>query len=290
MSKTFDLQSQLPPLPLPTLQDTCNKYLDSVKPFLTKDEFMETGFKVELFQNGIGKELHNKLMQLAKHSKNWAQDRWYDSYFDYRGSNPMMSNISGGYESRFDFDQPCHGLVIERAANWIHSMTTIYQRVVKQEVPVQKLGRQFPMDMSQYANFFCGSRLPGEKRDTLMHNIHLLPQPDGSMHVVAPSKHIVVMKNAHIFHVKVIDDNNVILHPKSIQRQLERIHEICKDLEEGEGVAALTMGTRDKWYKAYKHLCILDRQNKTNINLINQSIFAFAFEDVETHNLQEVSD
>ena len=38
------------------------------------------------------------------------------------------------------------------------------------------------------------------------------------MHVVAPSKHIVVMKNAHIFYVKVIDDNNVILHPKSIQR------------------------------------------------------------------------
>ena len=33
MQKTFDYQSKLPPLPLPTLEDTCKKYLDSGKQF-----------------------------------------------------------------------------------------------------------------------------------------------------------------------------------------------------------------------------------------------------------------
>jgi len=39
------------------------------------------------------------------------------------------------------------------------------------------LGRQFPMDMSQYANFFCASRVPGEKRDQQVHYVHLIPKP-----------------------------------------------------------------------------------------------------------------
>ena len=33
MQKTFDHQTKLPPLPLPTLEDTCKKYLDSGKQF-----------------------------------------------------------------------------------------------------------------------------------------------------------------------------------------------------------------------------------------------------------------
>ena len=43
----------------------------------------------------------------------------------------MISNIAGGYVSNFDFDKPEIGSEIIRSANWIHAMTTIYQRVIK---------------------------------------------------------------------------------------------------------------------------------------------------------------
>ena len=43
----------------------------------------------------------------------------------------MISNIAGGYSSNFDFDKPEIGSEITRSANWIHAMTTIYQRVIK---------------------------------------------------------------------------------------------------------------------------------------------------------------
>lgn len=43
----------------------------------------------------------------------------------------MISNIAGGYTSNYDFDKPLVGSEIERAANWIHAMTKIYQNVIK---------------------------------------------------------------------------------------------------------------------------------------------------------------
>lgn len=43
------------------------------------------------------------------------------------------------------------------------------------------------------------------------------------------------------------------------------------------------------YFQAYQHLCLLDRQNKANFNVINSAIFAFAFDDVETFELQDVS-
>jgi len=43
-----------------------------VKPFLNQDEYMETEFKVQLFQEGVGKELQAKLKELSLNSKNWV--------------------------------------------------------------------------------------------------------------------------------------------------------------------------------------------------------------------------
>jgi len=60
-----------------------------------------------------------------------VQDRWYDTYVDYRGSNPMVSNIAGGYQSLYDFDNPQLGSQIIRAANWIHAMCNVYQQIVR---------------------------------------------------------------------------------------------------------------------------------------------------------------
>ena len=38
----FPTQNELPPLPLPALDDTCERYLDSVRPLLSADEYKHT--------------------------------------------------------------------------------------------------------------------------------------------------------------------------------------------------------------------------------------------------------
>ena len=44
----------------------------AVEPFLTEDEFMKTKQVVKEFENGVGKKLHDQLVQRASKKKNWV--------------------------------------------------------------------------------------------------------------------------------------------------------------------------------------------------------------------------
>lgn len=69
---TFSFDDNLPSLPVPHLDNTLKKYLDSVYPFLTELEFQQTTKIVEDFRNGIGKVLQFHLMERAKNHRNWV--------------------------------------------------------------------------------------------------------------------------------------------------------------------------------------------------------------------------
>jgi hypothetical protein len=69
---TFSFDTLLPPLPLPSLDYTLTKYLESVKPFLTDIEYLNTQRLVENFRNGIGKHLNFHLSEKAKKERNWV--------------------------------------------------------------------------------------------------------------------------------------------------------------------------------------------------------------------------
>jgi hypothetical protein len=69
---TFSKDESLPSLPLPELRDTLDKYLDSIKPFVTKLEYLKSEKIVADFENGIGKMLHFHLSQKAAREKNWV--------------------------------------------------------------------------------------------------------------------------------------------------------------------------------------------------------------------------
>jgi carnitine O-palmitoyltransferase 2 len=52
---TDHFQASLPRLPVPKLDDTCNRYLAALTPLLSADEFQRTKQVVEAFRNGDGK-------------------------------------------------------------------------------------------------------------------------------------------------------------------------------------------------------------------------------------------
>lgn len=70
--KTFQYDESLPPLPLPPLDNTLNKYLDTVRPHVTEEEFAVTEQLVKDFKDGQGKELHDILAIKASNEKNWV--------------------------------------------------------------------------------------------------------------------------------------------------------------------------------------------------------------------------
>ena len=65
-TKTFGQDPKLPRLPVPALEQTLAKYLDSVKPFLTKEELKVTEKNCNDFLLHEGRELHSRLCNRAQ--------------------------------------------------------------------------------------------------------------------------------------------------------------------------------------------------------------------------------
>ena len=70
---TFANDEVLPDLPLPELKDTLNRYLQSVEPHVTEEEFLNTQRIVADFEKNDGLILHQALLDRTKTHKNWVE-------------------------------------------------------------------------------------------------------------------------------------------------------------------------------------------------------------------------
>ena len=89
----------LPRLPIPALDDTVERYLASVRPLTTPDEFTSHESLVRDFQQTTGKILHDKLVQRdaadaasGQYPFSYIERDWDDMYLGGRWSIPINSN------------------------------------------------------------------------------------------------------------------------------------------------------------------------------------------------------
>lgn len=70
---TFAHQNDLKKLPIPTLQDTCRKYLDALRPIQSKREHAETRAVVREFLQTDGPELQERLKAYAADKNSYIE-------------------------------------------------------------------------------------------------------------------------------------------------------------------------------------------------------------------------
>jgi carnitine O-acetyltransferase len=70
---TFGFQDQLPALPIPDLESTCKKYLDSLRPMQDVKEHHESRVAVREFLRYNGPELQEKLKKYATGKTNYIE-------------------------------------------------------------------------------------------------------------------------------------------------------------------------------------------------------------------------
>jgi carnitine O-acetyltransferase len=63
---TFAQQEKLPKLPIPDLEQTCQRYLTALKPLQSNREHSDTKLAVQEFLTGEGPELNEKLKKYAE--------------------------------------------------------------------------------------------------------------------------------------------------------------------------------------------------------------------------------
>lgn len=83
----------LPAYPVPKLEQTLQRYLDSVEPFLNEQELKTTKEVIKKFGSGVGQKLQDLLVQKAKNTNNWLSDWWINvAYLAYRDPVVVFSS------------------------------------------------------------------------------------------------------------------------------------------------------------------------------------------------------
>ena len=226
----------LPRLPIPDLNDTLDRYLESLSP-VTEPEALEAHRKlVEAFRVTEGPVLQTQLLeadrQLAAYPYSYIEKYWDDMYLELRC--PLSVHVAPGYGLRPDADcgtdRALRRLAKFTAATfrWQHKSLS-----GEMEPDVRTLGC-----MSFLARVLGTARVPKPARDQLRFS--------------PASTHVAVVREGRIFRVDVLSkDRCTMLSIDALQKQLEHIMQTAgvpsKNAVAGLGLGLLTREDRDLW-------------------------------------------
>ncbi|XP_053322479.1 peroxisomal carnitine O-octanoyltransferase [Spea bombifrons] len=277
--KTFQYQDSLPPLPVPSLEESLSKYCDAVKPFLSQEEYERTYKIVKRFENGIGRELHEKLLERAKVRKNWLEEWWLNAaYLDVRMPSQLNVNFGGPAPYLEHYWPPKDGTQLERGSIATWYTLQFWNLLRREKLGVHK-SRSGPLDMHQFRNLFNTCKVPGVTRDAIAN--YFKTESEG----ICPT-HVTVMSRGRIFTFEAVHEDQ-ILTPPEILRQLTYIQNICQTEPNGIGLAALTTEQRTQWALTRQHLVNLDPKNLSNLEKIQSSLFVVSIDDASPHGTPE---
>ncbi|KFO74815.1 Peroxisomal carnitine O-octanoyltransferase [Cuculus canorus] len=276
--RTFQYQDSLPSLPVPSLEESLSKYLDSVKPFLNQEEYKRTEDVVKKFENGIGKDC-SRCGRGRKTRRNWLEDWWLNvAYLDLRISTQIHCNMGGAAPFIEHCWPPKEGTQIERACVNIWHNLKLWELLRTEKMPVERAGNAV-LDMNQFRMLFCTCRIPGVNRDSI--GSYFKTETEGE----CPS-HLIVLCRGRVFSFDAIHEGNMMTPPE-IFRQLAYIQKICHSEPDGPGLAALTSSGRTEWAKLREYLIDLDPKNLALLEKIQRSLFVVCLDDASPHATPE---
>ncbi|KAH9507364.1 hypothetical protein Btru_057910 [Bulinus truncatus] len=256
--RTFSVQYSLPRLPVPPLEQTLKKYLETCQPLLTEDQYKSTEQIVRKFQANEGPVLQKLLEERASKHTNWLSDWWkHIAYLDCR--YPIVVNVNPGMVfPRQNF----RGLKEQTAfaARFIAGVLDYKIMLDEQTVPVETLGGK-PLCMVQYYQLLNACRIPGLKSDK-----HVCIGPNEADR----PKHINVIYKNNIFSFDVYNREGKALSEEEIHKQLQSCVEQSQTSAPPVGI--LTAMDRTTWGTEYARL-VKDKTNKASLENIQRSIF-----------------
>ncbi|XP_054614307.1 carnitine O-acetyltransferase isoform X2 [Dunckerocampus dactyliophorus] len=253
-------QKGLPSLPVPPLQQTCERYITALEPIVEVDELTHTKELLDDFQKpgGVGERLQRGLERRACNTENWLSEWWVQvAYLDYR--LPVVVHSSPGLVLPCMHFSDKQGQ-IRFAAKLIAGVLDFKTMIDNETIPVEYLGGK-PLCMNQYYEVLSSCRIPGVKRDAVVNHAKSS----------RPPQHITVVHNFQFFMLDVYNSDGTPLTADQLCVQLDRI---CSSSLQAntEPVGILTTQHRDAWGKTYINL-IKDRTNKESVSAIQRSIF-----------------
>ncbi|XP_046907741.1 carnitine O-palmitoyltransferase 1, liver isoform isoform X2 [Hypomesus transpacificus] len=259
----YSFQNSLPRLPVPSIQDTTRRYLESARPLMDDTQFERMKGLAEDFEKNLGPRLQWYLKLKSWWASNYVSD-WWEEYIYLRGRGPIMVN-SNYYAMDFLYVFPTN-LQAARAGNAIHAIMLYRRKLDRAQIQPLMLLHTIPMCSSQYERMFNSSRIPGVDTDSIQH--------------MNESKHIAVFHKGRFFKVWMFYDGRLLL-PREIEQQMERILADQSEPQSGEEhLAALTAGERTPWANA-RDTYFSRGKNKQSLDTIEKAAFFVTLDDTD---------
>ncbi|KAF8959704.1 acyltransferase ChoActase/COT/CPT [Flammula alnicola] len=273
-NRTLAYQEKLPKLPIPPLQDTCNRYLRALEALQDEREHTMTKAAVADFLETDGPKLDEILREYAQDKDSYIEEFWYESYLSH--SDPVVLALNPFFVLEND-PTPDRGQQLPRAASLIVSSLGFIHDLRAGLLEPDTV-RGTPLDMDQYSRLFGTSRIPTDR--------------GCRMEVHSESRHIVVLRRGQFYWFDVLDDHNLpVLTEREVVRNLQAILSDADKTDKHQAargaIGVLSTENRKIW-SSLREMLAQDRNNKACLDIVDNALFIVCLDDASPENLADL--
>ncbi|GGS13560.1 choline/carnitine O-acyltransferase [Actinokineospora fastidiosa] len=273
-TRTFGNDDRLPRVPLPTLEESCDRFLRWCAPLLTPAELAETEAAVAEFlaPDSPARTLHAELEKYdaTEGVRSWLDLFWPSRYLGRRDRIALNANFF------FLFEDVPLGQV-ERAVSLVSAAVDYKLALDVEAVPPVVLRGQ-PQSMEQQKFLFSTTRIPGVRQDTVR-----APYGHG-WDGPSPARHIAVFHRGAVYSLDVLSDGR----PYPAEALAEGLRSIMAEaVRPASPVGHLTTKARAEWAASREALL---RENAEAVEVIESALFCLCLEDFAPADTQAACD
>ena len=279
VNSTFGQEDRLPRVPLPTLEDSCDRFLAWCAPLLTPDQLAATGAAVAAFRDGPGRRLH---AALERYDAEPGVRSWLDTFWPYRylGRRDRIALNANLFFLLKDSDQP----QVERAAGLVAGAVNYKVQLDEERIPpVVQRGQVLSMVQNKF--LFSTTRIPGPLQDTV-HAPYSAGSPGPSQ-----ARHILVFFRGNMFRMDVIGPDG---RPHSLDDLVAGLTGVLKAgatrAAPDASVGHLTTKARAEWAASRQALLECHPGNAEALDQVETALFCVCLEDLVPDSTREACD
>ena len=295
---TLYFQQSLPRLAVPSLRESCRRYLAALKPYVSDEQHLHSSKLAEEFsrENSTAWELNKLLI-------NESRDTSYLSHcvtdMLLRRRKPIALFRNPGFYLK---DDPNCNNQLTRAVSFLHAMVclqnsildhklkpdlvwtnkksedypllvkTLAQAASEQATQVATAMGAVPLDMTEYSHLLGVTRIPKTGKDEHVH------YPN--------ARHVVVMRNGHIYSIEVADDNGNPVHPAHLYAALLAVQNDQAPPPDTP-LSYLTCQDRDSWAAVRQELISLCPENAVALDKIESALLVLCLDSEDVPSLAD---
>ncbi|WP_067562774.1 choline/carnitine O-acyltransferase [Nocardia acidivorans] len=272
--RTFAHDDRLPRVPLPTLEESCTRFLHWCAPLLTGDEYAATAAAVEdlLRPDSPARTLHADLQRFDAEPGvgSWLDEFWPSRYLGRRDRIALNANFFFLFRDDTALASSTSAGQSERAAALVSAAVNYKLLLDAEEIPpVTQRGQR--LNMAQNKFLFSETRIPGSPQDTV--RVPYSAEWPGP----SDARHIVVLYRGNMFRMDVLGPNGAPYSPEDLLAGLEAVKKAgARRAPVNASAGHLTTLARKDWAPLYEQL---RTTNAAAFDTVETALFCVCLED-----------